>query len=196
VSQSESHARWLQESVRWPANVRICCGAGLGKAIRECSSGPRFRAAILCCSRDGAPEGLRSLLETVDENAMIDLMAGFPAEYREERLGGIHLDRIRWDNICGVSSAPPAAVVDRATGKTVRLIGHRGTSERHILEAINLLTRRVISLGDVPHRVLSLEQLPAAVDEMLSPQTRHTAKWIKAIVSFSREDSGALNVAS
>lgn len=195
VSQSESHARWLQESIRWPTNIRICCDAGLKNAIRECSSDPQFRAAILCCSRDGAPEGLRSLLGAVDENAMIDLMAGFSAEYREERLGGIHLDRIRWDNICGVSSAPPTAVVDRATGRTVHLIGHRGTSERHIFQAIDLLSRRIISLADVPHRLLTLKQLPAAVDEMLSPQARQTAKWIKAIVAFSREDGGALNVA-
>jgi len=193
VSQSEAHARWLRESTNWPANVRICGIAELNNAIR--SAGPEFNAGILCCSRESALQGLGTLLDTVPENTTVDLMAGFPVDYKEERLGGIDLDRVRWNNICGVSGSPPTAVVDRATGKTVYLTGHRGTAERHILQAIELLSRGVVSLADVPHRLLRLEQLPGAVNEMLSTQSRHATKWVKAIVVFSRENGGALNVA-
>jgi threonine dehydrogenase-like Zn-dependent dehydrogenase len=190
VSNSETHARWLRDSTRWPANVRICCGPKLASAIRECSGASGFNAAILCCSRESAPEGLGSLLDLVQEGATIDLMAGFPAEYREARLGGVNLDAIRWNNICGLSGSPPTVVKDRSSGKTIYLIGHRGTAERHILQAIQLLSRRVISMADVPHRLLTLEQLPGAVNRMLSTKTRHHTKWVKAIVTFSREAHG------
>jgi threonine dehydrogenase-like Zn-dependent dehydrogenase len=190
VSKSETHARWLRESTRWPANVRVWCCIELTNAIRECSDGLELGAAILCCSRESAPEGLRLLLDVLPEGTTIDLMAGFPAEHREARLGGVSLDAIRWNNICGISSSPPTAVVDRASGKTIYLMGHRGTAERHILQAIELLSRGVISMADIPHRLLTLEQLPGAVNEMLSTETRRNTKWVKAIVDFSRGDRG------
>jgi len=190
VSKSEAHARWLRESTRWPANVRVCCSTTLTSAIHECSAGAGLNAAILCCSRKSAQEGLCSLLDFVQEGATIDLMAGFPAEYREARLGDVNLDAIRWNNICGISGSPPTAVLDRSSGKTIYLIGHRGTAERHILQAIELLSRRVISMADIPHRLFTLEQLPGAVNKMLSTKSRHKTKWVKAIVTFAREDRG------
>jgi 2-epi-valiolone-7-phosphate 1-reductase len=193
VSQSEAHARWLGDSTCWPANVRICCSADLTNVIREGSSGPAPKAAILCCSRESATEGLRLLMDVAPEGATIDLMAGFPAEHREGRLGDVNLDAIRWNNIRGVSSSPPAAFADRSTGKTIYLVGHRGTAERHILQAIDLLTRRIISIADVPHRLLTLEQLPGAVKQMLATETRRTTKWVKAVVTFPQQDCGELN---
>jgi threonine dehydrogenase-like Zn-dependent dehydrogenase len=121
----------------------------------------------------------------VAEGATIDLMAGFPAEYGEARLAGVTLDRIRWNNICGVTGSPPTPVVDRDGGKAVYLVGHRGTAERHILQAIHFLSRRIVSIADIPHRLFTLEQLPEAVSRMLSTKTRHSTKWVKAIVTFS-----------
>jgi threonine dehydrogenase-like Zn-dependent dehydrogenase len=196
VSQSEAHARWLRESICWPANVRICGVTELKNVIREHSSDHGFDAAILCCSRGSAPEGLRFLLDAVQEGATIDLMAGFPAEYKEARLSGVDLDSIRWNNICGISGPPATAVVDRASGKTVYLTGHRGTAERHIVEAIELLSRGSISIDDVPHCLLTLEQLPGAVNQMLSTESRHNTKWVKAIVTLSSKDREEPNVDS
>jgi threonine dehydrogenase-like Zn-dependent dehydrogenase len=196
VSHSEAHARWLRESIRWPENVRVCCVAELTNLIRARSSGHRFDAAILCCSRGSAPEGLRFLLDAVQDGATIDLMAGFPAEYRDARLDGVDLDRIRWNNICGISGSPGTAVVDRSSGNSVCLTGHRGTAERHIVEAIELLSRRIISIDDVPHCRLTLEQLPDAVSQMLSMKSRHNTKWVKAIVTFSGKECEEPNVNS
>lgn len=190
ASKSEGHARWLRESSLWPASVRICGGLELNETIRECSGFLPLKAAILCCSREDAPVGLRLLLDVIRDGATIDLMAGFPAEFRETRLDGINLDEIRWKNICGVGADPPAAATDRTSGKNIFLIGHRGTAERHILEAIELLSRRVISTAHIPHCRLTLEQLPAALNRMKSSQTRHNTKWVKAIVAFSREGPG------
>lgn len=185
VSKSDTHARWLRESTRWPANVNICCVAELTTTIRE-SGSPELKAAILCCSREDSPGGLCSLLDVVAEGAMIDLMAGFPAEYTEARFGGrVMLDRIRWNNICGIRSSPFTPVVDCNGGKNIVLTGHRGTAERHILQAIDFLCRRIVSIADIPHRLLKLAQLPEAVNRMLSTETRHNTKWVKAIVSFS-----------
>ena len=78
VSQSEAHARWLRESTRWPANVRTCCGTALTSAIHECSGGSGFNAAILCCSRESAPEGYAGYWILYRKVGTIDLMAGFP----------------------------------------------------------------------------------------------------------------------
>jgi 2-epi-valiolone-7-phosphate 1-reductase len=190
VSDSEAHAQWLHAATHWPANVHICHTSGLPNTIRMSGSGSNLKAGILCCSREGAADGLRLLLDFLQDRATIDLMAGFPAAYRERRLGGMALDAIRWNNVCGVSSVPPTAVQDRSSGKTAFLIGHRGTAERHILHAIDLLSRRVISIADVPHRRLTLEELPGAVNQMLSSQSRHHTKWVKAVVAISQDSGG------
>jgi 2-epi-valiolone-7-phosphate 1-reductase len=190
VSKSEAHVQWLRESTRWPANIRICCATALPNAIRESGGSSDLKAGILCCSRESAPEGLGLLFDFLQDGATIDLMAGFPAEYREPRLGGIALDPIRWNNACGVSNAPPNPALDRSSGKTFFLIGHRGTAERHICHAIDLLSRRVISIADIPYRRLKLEELPGAVNQMLSAQTRHHTKWVKAMVAFSQDSGG------
>ena len=189
LSKSEAHAQWLRESTRWPATVRVCCANEL-TAIGERSRDSGCRAAILCCSRQDAPQGFRLLLDVVPEGATIDLMAGFPADYREARIGGVNLDGIRWRHSCGASTSPPTAVADSVSGKTIYLMGHRGTAQRHILQAVDLLSRRIISIADIPHRLISLGQLPAAVQQMVSTTRRQQTKFVKAIVDFSREDRG------
>jgi threonine dehydrogenase-like Zn-dependent dehydrogenase len=186
ASKSATHARWLQQAVEWPVGVSICHIEKLPELIRELGGGEPD-AGILCCSREAAPEGLRCLLDSVKPGAAIDLMAGFPAEHREERLGDVPLDRIRWNNIRGRNSAPPTAVADRVSKKTVYLLGHRGTSQRHIVEAIDRLSRKVISGGDLPHRTVSIAELPDAIRQMvLRPST--PTNWVKTLVAFSNEN--------
>ena len=188
VSKSETHAQWLRQAIDWPGNVKVWSletkqGSGASAHVDS---------AILCCSREDAPAGLHFLMDTIQDNATIDLMAGFPPEYKEPRLAGVGMDRIRWNNICGVQSGPFTTVVDQNTRKILDLVGHRGTSEKHILQAVELLSRRAVSLTDVPHRQITLEELPATVGEMLSP-ARHSTNWIKAIVAFPKEAFGEKN---
>ena len=190
VSKSEAHAQWLRESTRWPENVRVCHTSALPNTIHDLGIGSDLKAGILCCSRESAPDGLGLLLDFLQEGATIDLMAGFPAKYEEPRLEGVALDAIRWNNVCGLTSAPPKAVLDHSTGKSFFLMGHRGTAERHILNAIDLLSHGIISIADVPHRRLALMELPGAVNRMLSTQTRHHTKWVKAIVAIPQDSAG------
>jgi threonine dehydrogenase-like Zn-dependent dehydrogenase len=185
VSKSEAHARWLRESTHWPPSALVCGTAELRRIIHDYCGGNELKVAILCCSRESAPDSLDWLLDVVAEGALIDLMAGFAPGAVEARLGDVAVDAIRWRNVCGVSPSPPTAVVDRSSGKSFYLIGHRGTAKRHIVQAVELLCRGIISIADVPHRLLDLEQLPGAVSEMLSTQTRHDTKWVKGIVKFS-----------
>jgi 2-epi-valiolone-7-phosphate 1-reductase len=189
VSKSEEHARWLRQTCNWPGSVQVC-SIEASPAISGSGASAGFESAILCCSRHDAPEGFHFLMDSVEEFATIDLMAGFPAEYTEGKLGGINLDHIRWSNICGVQSRLATTAVDQRTGRTLNLVGHRGTSERHILQAVELLSRGVISLADLPHRLLTLEELPSAVEEMLPSGKRRNTKWIKAIVTFPHEGFG------
>jgi threonine dehydrogenase-like Zn-dependent dehydrogenase len=191
VSKSEAHAQWLRKSIPWPANVEIWSLETTADPRRN-NKNAGFSAAILCCSREDAPQGLQFLMDSVEDGATIDLMAGFPADYKEPRLATIELDRIRWDNICGVQSAPPTIVLDQKTQKTLSLVGHRGTSERQILDAVNLLSQKAISLADVPHKKVSLEELPTTAREILSP-ARQKMRWSKAIVTFPQESLGDLD---
>jgi threonine dehydrogenase-like Zn-dependent dehydrogenase len=191
VSKSEAHARWLREVIRWPGNVRIETMEAM-HSVTVADLNAHFDSAILCCSRGDAPQGLHFLMDSIQDGATIDLMAGFPPEYKEPRLGGVELDRIRWNNICGVQGGPPTRVIDQSTKKSLNLIGHRGTSERHILKAVELLSHGAISLADIPHRQLTLQELPQAVHDMLSPE-RQNLKWIKAIVTFPQDAFGDAN---
>jgi 2-epi-valiolone-7-phosphate 1-reductase len=184
VSQSQAHANWLMDAVSWPSQVRICSVENLVQTIAQCCGYTNVRCALLCCSRESAPAGLRVLLDCLPQHSFIDLMAGFPAGFKEPRLEDLALDRVRWDNICGANFAEPTPAVDLVTNKSFYLTGHRGTEVRHILAATGLLTQKVISLADIPHRIFTIEQLPAALEQMLSPNRIHL-KWIKAIVTFS-----------
>lgn len=191
VSKSEAHARWLRETIRWPSKVQVRSPETIGD-LAEPGRSAAFDAAILCSSRDDAPSGLHFLMDSIHDGATIDLMAGFPADYKEARLGGAELDRIRWNNICGVQSCPPNTFVDQNTGKSLNLVGHRGTSAQHILQAVEMLSRKTISLADIPHKQVTLEELPTAISDMLSPN-RHRMKWVKAIVAFAKENVGDAN---
>lgn len=191
VSKSEEHARWLRQACVWPENARVC-SLETSQGIAE-GGVTGFDSAILCCSRYDAAQGFHFLMDSIRDQATIDLMAGFPAEYKEGRLGGVDLDRVRWNNICGVQSGPATTVVDQRTEKTLHLVGHRGTSERHILQAVDLLSHGTISLADLPHRLLTLEELPAAVSDRLSSNTHHSTKWVKAVVAFPQADFGEAN---
>jgi threonine dehydrogenase-like Zn-dependent dehydrogenase len=191
VSKSPRHAEWLRCAVRWPANVKVETLEVLHSVTRS-DRDEVFDSAILCCSREDGPQGFHFLMDSTSDSATIDLMAGFPPEYNEPRLGGVELDRIRWNNICGVQSALPTRIVDQSTKKTLNIVGHRGTSERHILQAVELLSRGAISLADIPHRKLTLSELPRAVSDMLSPHRENT-KWIKAIVTFPEKAVGDAN---
>jgi 2-epi-valiolone-7-phosphate 1-reductase len=185
ASKSATHVHWLRQAVEWPAGVSVCHTGKLPEITGEIGRGEPD-AGILCCSREDAPEGLRCLLNFVKPGAAIDLMAGFPAEHKEQRLGDVPLDRIRWNNIRGRNSAPPTAVADRMSNKTVYLLGHRGTSERHILEAIDRLSRKEISSGDLPHRTVSIAELPDVVRQMIL-RPRAPTNWVKTLVAFSEE---------
>jgi threonine dehydrogenase-like Zn-dependent dehydrogenase len=190
VSKSGAHAQWLRQAIRWPENVRVETMEAMHSVTSNLNA--IFDSAILCCSRGDAPQGLHFLMDSIQDDATIDLMAGFPPEYKESRLGGVELDRIRWNNICGVQSEPPTRVIDQSKKKALNLIGHRGTSERHILKAVELLSHGAISLADIPHRQLTLQELPQAVNDMLSPE-RQNLKWIKAIVTFPQDTFGDAN---
>lgn len=191
VSKSEPHAQWLRQAIPWPANVKVETMEAIHSLTRS-DLNVVFDSAILCCSREDAPRGLHFLMDSIQDGATIDLMAGFPPEFADPRLGPVELDRIRWNNICGVQSALATTVIDQTTKKTLNLIGHRGTSERHILHAVEMLSRGAVSLADIPHRQLTLQELPKTVSAMLSPE-RQNMKWIKAIVTFPRGSFGEAN---
>ncbi|HEY7095831.1 MAG TPA: medium chain dehydrogenase/reductase family protein [Terriglobales bacterium] len=190
VAGSEEHAEWLSAFSNWPANVFICSTTNLQDTIREHSLASRLTAAILCSSRAEAPEGLRLLLDVLPDGATIDLMAGFPTEYKEGRIPEVNLDQVRWKNSCGTNFSPATTISDRVTNKSMFLLGHRGTAKRHILDAIQVLSSGAVSKSHLPHCFLTLEQLPEAVTNMLCNQRRHGMKFVKAIVDFSRDNLG------
>ena len=188
VSKSDKHAEWLKKATQWPSDVQIFSNtneAALRKHLRERPA----TAGILCCSREDAPEGLQFLRTFIGCGGVIDLMAGFPAEYR---LQDVSVDAIRWNNICGECNGTPTEVTDPATGKTVCLLGHRGTAEYHILEAVDLLTRGVISSDDLPQSLVSLQHLPEAFSQTLARRNGHHTNWVKTLVVFSQNDSERL----
>jgi hypothetical protein len=74
----------------------------------------------------------------------------------------------------------------------VYLLGHRGTAEHHILEAVDLLARRIISSDDLPQSLVSLQHLPETFSQMLARRSGHHTNWVKTLVVFSQNDSEQL----
>lgn len=93
-------------------------------------------AALLATPRDATVAALESVLQVATTAELtIDLLGGLPAGARSAALPGVDLTKIRATN-CGGRPAPPLVCSARTLdGDNVRLFGHRGVANRHLMAA-------------------------------------------------------------
>ncbi len=88
-------------------------------------------AALLATPRDATADALEAVLAVAGRDVVVDMVGGLPAGAGVPSLPGLDLAAVRAANCGGVPDPP--RVHTAAHG--VRLFGHRGVANRHLLDA-------------------------------------------------------------
>ncbi|GAA4609629.1 hypothetical protein GCM10023107_92560 [Actinoplanes octamycinicus] len=128
----------------------------------------RCDAAFLCLPREGAAAGLAEAVVQVRPGGRIDLFGGFGPGDSHPATGDLDLGLVRRGNVCGDPVEPAATQVRTPSGKTLSVTGHRGTAERHLTRAAELLLRHPDRFGRLITHVVSLEHAPTYLSAMAS----------------------------
>ncbi|MGW3421544.1 dehydrogenase [Streptomyces phaeochromogenes] len=141
-------------------------------------------AAFVCLPREAAGRALGEALHTVRENAAIDLFGGFGSGTVHELTGELELNSVRRANVCGTPEPGTVVPVALPSGKRVRLTGHRGTSDRHLLRAQELLTTHPQRFGPVLSHVIALADVGPVLRSMAAdwPGARLPGEHLKVLI--------------
>lgn len=125
--------------------------------VLDRTDGKGADAAYICVPRSDTLNALAQALRYVRAGGCIDLVAGLdPATRLADGNDAAALYRIRWANSCGNSAVAAKHAMPGRFGP-VWITGHRGTARRHLLSAMEHLTR-FDSFGRVVTHVVSMEQ--------------------------------------
>jgi threonine dehydrogenase-like Zn-dependent dehydrogenase len=94
-------------------------------------------AALLATPRDATVAALEAVLAVAGPDLVVDIVGGLPHGARTAALPGLDLASVRAAN-CGGLPDPPRITT---TGRGVRLFGHRGVANHHLLTAAAELAR-------------------------------------------------------
>jgi 2-epi-valiolone-7-phosphate 1-reductase len=134
----------------------------LGLRAESLSSSPEIGtldAAFMCVPRTSAIEALHQAAKIVCPDGVVDLLGGVPAGVTVGANPGVDATELRRGNVRGVSCTPNSTVrVRRADGRWLRVTGHRGTSDSHLLQAQEILSQHAGHFSQMISHVVSLRQ--------------------------------------
>ena len=151
--------------------IRERCGDGLD-AVYVCTPRAATRSAM----------GLAEVL--VRDGGSIDVVAGLSTDPEDRMMRGLDIGEVRTRNTCGLPSSPASCRVALEDGRTINLVGQRGTAARHVQRAMaHLVDGRTPFERVISHAV----PLPASPDLILEmaraiPQHRFNGAFMKVAV--------------
>lgn len=131
-------------------------------------------SVILATPRDATLPMLESSLALGHGPLVVDMVGGLPPGARTGRLPGVDLPAVRAMNRGGLPSFPAVVRAVTASGRRLRLFGHRGVANRHLVAAAHELAadpwryRDLITHEtDLPGAVGVLRTLAGSRDRMI-----------------------------
>ncbi|APU16231.1 MULTISPECIES: alcohol dehydrogenase catalytic domain-containing protein [Actinoalloteichus] len=110
--------------------------------LTDLRPGPGGVAVLLATPRDATIRALDAVLAMpLDGGLVIDVVGGLPPGTRSAMLPGVDLVALRAANCGGLPDPIAIASVTSAAGRRVRILGHRGVANRHLLDAAAELAR-------------------------------------------------------
>ncbi|MFD6950859.1 hypothetical protein A6A08_19150 [Nocardiopsis sp. TSRI0078] len=129
------------ESAPHRADVRLRA-YGTGTAPSDVARPAGTVAAVVATPRDATASCLETALSWVGDGGVVDVVGGLPADTRIPSLPDTDLAGLRAANRAGVPRPPRVASLTTVSGDRVRVFGHRGVSNDHLVEAAAELRRR------------------------------------------------------
>ncbi|OMI89249.1 hypothetical protein BSZ07_14440 [Streptomyces sp. M1013] len=143
-------------------------------------------AVALCVGREHRQGALAEAVRVAAPGARIDLVTGFPPGETPWALPGVDPHGVRRANVCGRPWPGRVAPVIATGGKPLGLTGHRGTSRRHLEDAMRLLAEHPAVFRKIITDVVPLDEAPRLVRALvLARGDAATAPYRKAVVSVN-----------
>jgi 2-epi-valiolone-7-phosphate 1-reductase len=134
-----------------------------GPRVAEVAGG--VDAVFVSRPRPWSLGALELALGIVRDGGCVDLVGGFRPGDRSPQLPGIDPTAVRRANVCGRASGDAVTSGRLTDGRRVHLIGHRGTSHRHLDDAMQLLARAPQLFAPIVSHVVSVRDAAALLDE-------------------------------
>ncbi|GIF12710.1 MDR/zinc-dependent alcohol dehydrogenase-like family protein [Actinoplanes teichomyceticus] len=159
---------------------------GAAPAVAGCDG------AFLCLPREGAAAGLTQAVDQVRPGGCIDLFGGFGPGDRHPATGRLDLGMVRRANVCGRPVGSATAEVRTPAGKPVSLTGHRGTAERHLTRAAELLRTHASRFGALITHVVPLAEAGSYLSAMASGSRAPAPpyEYVKVVIDMTLVSAG------
>lgn len=184
--------RWLGDGVRtvlvhhtrqggeWSARSRIRADvlltqdrAGAGALADAFADGPV--AVLLATPRDATLACLETALRAARGAVTIDLLGGLPPGAGTGLLPGVDLTAVRAANCAGLPDPAETVFVRSTTGVPVRLFGHRGVGNTHLLASAAELCRAPGQYRDLVTHTVDLAEAAAIMGRLALGRDRTVA---------------------
>jgi D-arabinose 1-dehydrogenase-like Zn-dependent alcohol dehydrogenase len=149
--------------------------------------GDQPTAALLATPRDGTLDALTAALRLGGGDLTVDLFGGLPPGATHDLLPGVDLPAVRAANQAG---HPVPAVFTEATtteGRRVRLTGHRGVDNGHLLSAAAELCRAPALYRDLVTHVVEPAEAVRVMNGLATDRRRNVdgSRLVKLAVRFT-----------
>ncbi|MFI7346593.1 hypothetical protein ACIBSR_10020 [Streptomyces sp. NPDC049936] len=142
-------------------------------------------AVALCVGREHRQGALNEAVRVAASGARIDLVTGFQPGETLRGLPGVDLHGVRRANTCGRPRPGDAATATTPQGKPLSLTGHRGTSQRHLEDAMRLLLEHPSTFRRIITDVVSLDEAPDVITSLVAARGEpDTAPYRKLVVAM------------
>ncbi|MEU6559291.1 hypothetical protein [Nocardia nova] len=143
-----------------------------------------MQAAVTCLPREAAQHAIEQATESLIDGGIINLFGGIPTSFQSPMIPHVDLSTVRRANICGRTRGSAHLEAVAATGKRVRLTGHRGTSPAHLHEAQRHLVDGASRYGRLITQVISLDEAAVRVPSMAGRRRIH-GEHVKVVVDLT-----------
>lgn len=191
VHNSEERLKWAVEHRIVKPEDALLSGSDLESTILRRTGGQGVDSIFLCTTRPGAFNALRRSLGFLRDGGCVDLMVGFPDGDTIVELPQIDLNAVRRANHCGIPEQGVITQCRTVSGKEVWLTGHRGTSQHHLLLAMDLLRDNYHRFLSIISHIASLQATPLLLEQLSLRRNRcfQGEEVVKVIVDFNIEGS-------
>ena len=190
VATSRDRLDWAERRSILRPGEGMLWSADVGRRILRHLHGPAD-AVFVCTPARSTLGAIRSAIECVRDRGCIDLVGGVPLGARSPEIPDVDLTAVRRANHSGVPEGGTATLATTGDRRRIWITGHRGTSTRHVEEALGLLGNDASPFTAVISHVASLDGAVGALAGYRRDRRRRLAgdEWVKLIVDIGRPGS-------
>lgn len=143
-------------------------------------------ASVICTPRGVSLDMLESAALNTRTQGCIDLFGGFEPEVKSSAFPFCNVAEVRNRNICGKYLTGHATLSESSTGKHIWLTGHRGASEEHINNSVQLLKNHIPAFRKIISHITSIDNAVDILNDYIAKPRRsiNGSEWLKMVIEM------------